>query len=161
MWHLFSTGEHMFGSMAAQSPAHYTSTLIRASFPRLVARGMKVRKVSDHELLLEDIDEWLWSDQQTVQRTNKYEICFDVYACNNNGVDTLRGIVVGITVIEPPRFLWWWKFFLSLISCMVLLFWTQAIYFTNIIDTGDLFQNCPHTGAEDSPLSMDNPFSSS
>jgi len=156
--HLLSTVEHMFGSMAAQSPAHYTSTLIRAAFPRLLARGMKVRKVSDNQLLLEDIDEWLWSDQQTVQRINKYELCFDVYACSNNGVDTLRGIVVGVTVTEPPLLLWWWKLFLALISCMVLLFWTQAIYFTHIIDTGDLFHNCSQTGSADPPLSTDNTF---
>jgi len=135
----------MFGA-TAQSPAHYTSSLIRGLFPRLVGRGMKMRKVSDNELLLEDIDEWLWTDQQTLQRESKYELCFDIYACSNNGIDTLRGLVVGVSVTPPPRMLWWWKLLLAVVACMVLLFWTQAIYFTNVVDTGEFFHTytCHH-----------------
>lgn len=130
----------MFGS-TSQSPAHYTSSLIRSSFPRLVARGMKMRKVSDYELLLEDIDEWLWCDQQTIQHESKYELCFDIYASSSNSIDTLRGLVVGISITPPPRMLWWWKLLLAVLACMTILFWSQSMYFCNIVDTGGVFEN--------------------
>lgn len=132
--------DYMFYSNPA-SPAHCTSSLIRSSFPRLVARGMKMRKVSNHELLLEDIDEWLWSDQQTIQNASQYELCFDIYACSSNGVDTLRGLVVGVSITPPLRMLRWWKLLLALAACMVIIFWCQAIHFSNVVYIEGVFEN--------------------
>lgn len=142
----------MFGAKG-QSPAHYTSSLIRTLFPRLVGRGMKMRKVSDNELLLEDIDEWLWTDQQTLQRESKYELCFDIYACSSNGIDTLRGLVVGVSVTPAPRMLLWWKLLLAVAACMVLLFWMQAIYFANVVQASEQFHQyiCDYAPHSPSP----------
>jgi len=111
-----------------QSPAHYTSATVKDTFPRLVARGMKIKKVSETQVLLQDIDEWLWADQQTLQRRSKYELFFDVFAAACDGSDdTLRGLVVAVVAVPPPRLLWCWKLVLAVVSCVVLMLWVQAV----------------------------------
>jgi len=123
-----------------QSPAHYTNSLCKSAFPHLMCRGMKIKKLSDTQVMVYDIDEWLWADQQTLQCRNKYELCFDVYSSANSGDDTLRGIIIVVTASRQPLLLWWWKLLLSLVSCIVLLLWAWHIYVLRVFNAESLFR---------------------
>jgi len=122
-----------------ESPAHYTNTLFKATFPHLLCRGMKIKKLSDTQVMVYDIDEWLWADQQTLQCRNKYELCFDVYSSANSSDDTLRGIIIVVTASRQPLLLWWWKLLLAMASCVVLMLWTWQFYVLQVFDHGSLF----------------------
>lgn len=120
-----------------QSPAHYTSIVVRETFPRTIARGMKVKKMSDTQVLLQDIDEWLWADQQLLQSRSKYELSFDCFAAASDGSDdTLRGLVVAVSATPTGRLQWCWRLLLAVVSCVVLMLWVQTVLAAPLLDIG-------------------------
>lgn len=79
---------------SSEIPTDALTALIRKKMHLKIARGMKIRPISDHSVLLEDLEEWVWSDMCMLQSAAKYELSFDVYASSG---DTLPGVSALIT----------------------------------------------------------------
>ena len=75
-------------------PTDALIAIIRKRMHLKIARGMKIRPISDHSVLLEDLEEWVWSDTCMLQSAAQHELSFDVYASSG---DTLPGVSALIT----------------------------------------------------------------
>jgi len=113
---------------AQPSPSHYVAAKIRTNLPHLLSRGAKIEKITDTHILVQDIDEWLWQDAQTLDRTCKYQLINHVYASPSASADSLNGIVLSITIV-PNSTLWAFVQGLTAVStCVFFFMWLNYVY---------------------------------
>jgi hypothetical protein len=105
----------------------YIEHLIRRRMPAMLKRGMRIRHVSDSQLLLEDIDEWLCTDSRNLSMWSKYKLEFDVYSSNISQTDEI-GLVVSVRIIYSSVLWNIISFFMALVLCMLICIWTMTIF---------------------------------
>lgn len=75
-------------------PSDDLARVVEKRMAMKLARGMRVRKISDDSILLEDLEAWVWQDVCLLQAHAAYELSFDVYATAG---DTLPGVHALVT----------------------------------------------------------------
>tara|TARA_B100002051_G_C16674445_1_gene606311 strand:+ start:991 stop:1356 length:366 start_codon:yes stop_codon:yes gene_type:complete len=110
---------------ASEVPVDALTRIIRAKMHLKVARGMKIRAISDFSVLLEDLEEWVWADCCLLQSFARQELSFDVYAASS---DTLPGVAALVTVhprAALPSALAW---LLNVMLAVCTIFWLSTVW---------------------------------
>jgi len=115
------------------SPSHYVAAKFRKGLPHLISRGAKIEKVTDNHILIQDIDEWLWQDAQTLDRICKYQLVNHVYSSVSTGSDGLNGIVVSINITQNSRIWMLLQLSLSVTTCVVFFLWLNYVYMSGVV----------------------------
>jgi len=87
------------------SPSHHVAAKFRKGLPHLINRGAKIQKITETLIIVQDIDEWLWQDAQTLEHMCEYQLINHVYSSVSTDTDGLNGIVLSITIVPLSR-LW-------------------------------------------------------
>jgi hypothetical protein len=117
------------------SPSHYVAAKFRQGLPHLISRGAKIEKVTDNHILIQDIDEWLWQDAQTLDRLCKYQLVNHVYSSVSTGSDGLNGIVVSIRIMQNSAAWALLQCSLSIVTCVVFFLWLNYVYLSSRDDS--------------------------
>jgi len=125
-WNLFS-----FAKVC--TPSHHVHAKIKKCLPHLISRGAKIEKITDTHLLVQDIDEWLWKDAQTLEHVCKYQIITHIYAAASSNSDNLNGLVVSIQMIERSRRWFLFESLLSVCICVVFFLWVKYVYIQHYV----------------------------
>jgi len=116
------------------SPSHYVAAKFRQGLPHLISRGAKIEKVTNTHVLIQDIDEWLWQDAQTLDRLCKYQLINNIYSSVSTAPDGLNGIVVSINIVKNNPLWTLWQSCLSVVTCVVFFMWLKYVYLSGIVD---------------------------
>ena len=119
------------------SPSHYVAAKIRNGLPHLMSRGAKIEKVTDTHILIQDIDEWLWQDSQTLDRMCKYQLINHIYSSVSTAPNGLNGIVVSINIVKNNAAWALLQAFLSVLTCVVFFLWINYIYLSGTTPIGN------------------------
>lgn len=84
----------MLGRLAQRNTAAPLAALVRGQLRRKVHRGMRVSEVSPHTVLLEDLEEWSWTDFAALQWASPHELTADIHAATGRA---LPGLAVLLT----------------------------------------------------------------
>jgi len=115
------------------SPSHHVAAKFRKCLPHLINRGAKIEKVTDTHIIIQDIDEWLWQDAQTLEHTCKYQLINHVYASVSTDTDGLNGIVLSITIVPLSKL---WSVLQGLIAvatCVCFFLWINYVYVSGLL----------------------------
>ena len=99
----------------------------------LINRGAKIEKVTDTLIIIQDIDEWLWQDAQTLEHMCKYQLINHVYASVSTDTDGLNGIVLSITIVPLSKL---WSVLQGLIAvatCVCFFLWINYVYVSGLL----------------------------
>jgi len=110
------------------SLAHTLQTHIKQHLPHLISRGATIEKVSESHLLIQDIDEWLWTDGQRLENACAQQLIIHVYASVSQDADNLNGIVVSIQVLENSTLWGLVEKTSSFCVCVSLFLWIKYLY---------------------------------
>ena len=116
----------IFRCLKTMIPNKYVQKLIAKNMPDMIQRGMRVRIISESHLILEDLDEWLWTDTHRLCTLSRYRLIFDVYSTNCNSRVSM-GLVVSIRVLENSILWTILNYFTIFFLCMILVVWLMAI----------------------------------
>ena len=86
---------------------------------------MKIRPISDNSVLLEDLEEWVWSDMCMLQSLAKHELSFDVYATSG---DTLPGVSTLITAHPRAVVPYLVALVLNIALVVCSIFWVSTVW---------------------------------
>ena len=60
--------------------SEYLKKIINKKLQHLILRGARTTVISDTQILIEDIEEWLSKDARIIQNASNIHIAFDVYS---------------------------------------------------------------------------------
>lgn len=98
----------------------YLESLILKSLPDLRRKGCRIVKISDSQLLLEDLEEWLAKDAYKLERNSKKKLLFDVYSSTNTQIG---GVIVSISVTRNKWMMSFCTYFSIFSACVIFVFW--------------------------------------
>ena len=110
------------------TPSHYLHQQINKKMTYLIHRGVKVRKLSDNHLILEDLDDWSWKDAEKMGNISKYQLFFDVHSSSTANTDDIQGLVVSVSILENSRYWFVFHYMTSILTCITFLLWAQCMY---------------------------------
>ena len=118
---------------AAPGAQRELKQLLNVYFRSKVRRGMRVRVVSDQQVVIEDIDEWLSQDMFAVRSRFKHPLFFDVYATSCQQT-SISGMCVCLT-IQPLSVAWTlFAYALGVLSCTVFIAWACVLHEEGMLD---------------------------
>jgi len=115
------------------SLSHFVAAKFRTGLQHLISRGAKIEKVTESHILIQDIDEWLWQDAQTLDRLCKYQLINNVYSSVSTAPDGLNGIVVFMSIVQSNRLWLLWQASLSVLTCVVFFLWLNYVYLADMV----------------------------
>jgi len=115
------------------SPSHYVADKFRKCLPHLLSRGAKIEKVTDTHILIQDIDEWLWQDAQTLERVCKYQLINNVYSSVSTSTDGLNGIVVSVTIVAVSKLWLILQSMIAIATCVCFFLWINYVYVSGLL----------------------------
>jgi len=104
--------------------APHLAELVRVHLAGKVSRGMRITPVAHDAVLLEDLDEWSWTDFAALQLRARSELTADVFAASGGA---LPGLAVHLALrpcrllLLPLRVLLCVALCLATLSCTVAL----------------------------------------
>lgn len=69
------------------------AALVRTQLRRKMHRGMRVSEVSAHTVLLEDLEEWSWTEFAALQWASPHELTADIHAAKGRALPGLAVLV--------------------------------------------------------------------
>jgi len=117
------------------TPSYYVTAKFKKGLPHLISRGAKIEKITDTHILIQDIDEWLWKDAQTLDRICKYQLINHVYSSVSTSTDGLNGIVVSISIVQNSRMWTLLQGMILVAICVFFSMWTHYVYASGVLVT--------------------------
>lgn len=103
--------------------------LAKNKLQHLSRRGMRISQISDHAFLLQDINEWLWVDQQRLVNSCSSRLCFNIYAVNQeNTIGDINGLVVSVTVIDRDPLTACFHYAIAFLASIVFVIWFHKVF---------------------------------
>jgi len=115
------------------SPSHHVAASFRKGLPHLVSRDAKIEKVTDAHILIQDIDEWLWHDAQTLERICKYQLINHVYSSVSTSADGLNGIIVSVTIVPISKLWTILQAIIAITTCVSFFLWINYVYASGLL----------------------------
>lgn len=116
------------------SASHELHCQIKKHMPYLSSRGVRITKKSDQSIILEDIDEWNWTDSSKLHHISKNQLIIDIFSSASANTDEMNGIIVCVRIIEKTVFSQVLQTLMSIVICVVFFLWIQYVYMYNNID---------------------------
>jgi|AntRauMFilla1563_2_1112583.scaffolds.fasta_scaffold06777_2 hypothetical protein len=120
----------------AETPSHYVAAKIKQHLSHLISRGAKIERITGTHVVIQDMDEWLWQDSETLDRVCRYQLVKHVYSSVSTSADDLNGLVVSISIVQPSIF---WGIFQKLTSlsvCVAFFLWIKYVMASGILQPG-------------------------
>lgn len=111
-----------FNTTEKEIPSDYVCRIVHKKMRGMVQRGLRMTKISDNQVLFEDIDEWLCSDSTKLMTLSKYTIKYDIYASSNTA-KSLGGLVICVNIHDDTLLWYIFNMFINVIVCCVTILW--------------------------------------
>ena len=111
--------------------SEYLKKIINKKLQHLILRGARTTVISDTQILIEDIEEWLSKDARIIQNASNIHIAFDVYSkADYQG----GGLIVSLNFVKKSYYVVLFSYFLFVLFCCIFIVWLITINLAYKID---------------------------
>lgn len=112
----------------SQRNSEAVARAVRKCCPRAINAGASVKVVDDNVVMLEDLEEWLWTDYHALVARTGLHLATNVYYRPGDNRDRVDSLTVVVTVLTDSWLSWAATAALRAVSCVLVVTWFLHSY---------------------------------